>query len=58
MTYNRETAKTFIEKTFDESVIPSLCDFVRIPNLSRAFDPEYATNGLLQKAGKHLQQWT
>lgn len=43
-------SKEYITKIFDESVIPSLVEFIKIPNLSRGFDPEWATNGLLEKA--------
>jgi acetylornithine deacetylase/succinyl-diaminopimelate desuccinylase-like protein len=32
-------------------------DFVRIPNLSRNFDKDFLTNGLLQKACKHVLDW-
>ncbi len=31
--------------------------FIRIPNLSRDFDPEWATNGLLEKAGEFVMAW-
>lgn len=40
-----------------EAAIPSLQDFVRIPNLSVAFDKEWATNGLLDKAVDHMVEW-
>ena len=32
-------------------------DYVRIPNLSRAYDPEWDTNGLLEKAAEHIKTW-
>lgn len=41
-----EKIKNFVEKFFDTNVLPNLMDFVRIPNLSRDFDPEILTNGL------------
>ena len=47
MSYSQENAQQFIEKWYHESVIPSLSDFIRIPNLSRSFDKDYQTNGLL-----------
>ncbi len=49
--------KDFIFKEFDENIVPDLMDFVRIPNLSRAFDKEWETNGLLLKAANFLQDW-
>lgn len=56
-TYDVERGKQFISKIFDESVIPSLSQFITIPNLSRGFDPQWATNGLLEKAAEHIKTW-
>jgi hypothetical protein len=50
-------SKEFITKIFDESLIPSLSEFIKIPNLSRGFDKEWATNGLLEKAAEHIKSW-
>jgi hypothetical protein len=30
--------------------VPSISDYIRIPNLSRAYDENWQTNGLLLKA--------
>ena len=32
-------------------------DYVRIPNLSKNYDPEWASNGLLEKAAHFLKDW-
>lgn len=47
----------WIEKQVDENLIPTIADFVRIPNQSRAFDPEWNTNGLQQKACHFCLDW-
>jgi acetylornithine deacetylase/succinyl-diaminopimelate desuccinylase-like protein len=39
------------------AAMPNLQDFVRIPNLSVAYDPAWATNGLLEKVCDHVQTW-
>jgi acetylornithine deacetylase/succinyl-diaminopimelate desuccinylase-like protein len=39
-----------IEKKLREIALPALQKFIEIPNLSRGFDPEWETNGLLEKA--------
>jgi hypothetical protein len=57
MIYQEEVGKTFIEEWFYKSAVPSLQEFIRIPNLSRCFDKDYKTNGLLEKAGRHIQSW-
>lgn len=40
-----------------EAAIPSLQEFVRIPNLTVALDNEWSTNGLLDKAVDHMIEW-
>jgi len=32
-------------------------EYIRIPNLSRAFDPEWQSNGLLEMAAEHIKIW-
>jgi len=48
---------SFIEEQFDKNALPALQDFIRIPNLSKMFDQEWATNGLLDKAANFLADW-
>lgn len=31
--------------------------YIKIPNLSRTFDPEWNTNGRLLEAAKHIKSW-
>ncbi len=40
----------FVESHWDSWYVPGLSDFVRIPNLTTMCDPDYLTNGLLEKA--------
>lgn len=54
---HQDALKEYIHKTFDETFLPSLMDFVKIPNLSPLFDPEWNTNGLLIKAANHLKDF-
>lgn len=55
MDYNKTLA--MCKEDFDKSIIPSLSDYVRIDNLSPAYDPEWKTNGKLEKATKHILDW-
>ena len=32
-------------------------DYIKIPNLSRSFDPEWQTNNLLERAADHIKDW-
>ena len=45
-----KTLKKYIEKQFSLNVLPNLMNFIRIPNLSPDFDPDWNKNGLLLKA--------
>ena len=45
-----ENLKTQVEANLKAFTIPWLKRFIDIPNLSRNFDPEWETNGLLEKA--------
>lgn len=46
-----------VAEIWDGSVVPSLCELVRIPALSPAFDPDWATSGHLDEAIAHLRDW-
>ena len=45
-----KSLKKYVEKQFTLNVLPNLMNFIRIPNLSPLFDPNWNTNGLLLKA--------
>lgn len=47
----------YLEKEFDSTIIPTLCEYIKIDNLSPNFDPEWATNGKAEKAAKLLLDW-
>ncbi|CAI2368449.1 unnamed protein product [Moneuplotes crassus] len=47
-----DTEKTnkFLEENYDSVFVHHLSEYIKIPNLTPAFDPEYMTNGLLEQA--------
>mmetsp|Transcript_6106 Transcript_6106/g.9523 ORF Transcript_6106/g.9523 Transcript_6106/m.9523 type:complete len:483 (+) Transcript_6106:21-1469(+) len=47
----------FVEKQWKDSVIPSLEEFIAIPNQSPFFDAEWETNGHMDKAVEHCVNW-
>lgn len=47
----------FVKSEWHENVIPSLADFIRIPNVSPSFDSEWDTNGLQVQAFDHVTKW-
>jgi hypothetical protein len=40
----------YAKKQFDQTLMPALMDYIKIPNQSPAFDPQWETNGLIEKA--------
>ena len=38
-----------IKKIWDDSIIPTLIDYIKIPNKSPAFDPDWQKHGHMDK---------
>lgn len=51
------TARSLINRTWDEDIIPQLLDYVRIPNKSPLFDPHWEANGHMEAAVQLMQRW-
>jgi len=47
---NKEKTLESVNNHWDSWWVPSLQDFIRVPNLTTMVDPDYLTNGLVQKA--------
>ena len=52
-----DNMRSFIEQRWDDEIVPQLCDYIRIPNCSPAFDPEWETHGHMQRAAEMLDAW-
>ncbi len=49
--------RNFIERTWSQSVLPELVEYVRIPNKSPAFDPQWHLNGHMEHAISRFAAW-
>jgi acetylornithine deacetylase/succinyl-diaminopimelate desuccinylase-like protein len=47
----------FIEQIWEDSAVPTLIDYIRIPNKSPAFDPDWEKHGYMRDAVKLLEAW-
>ncbi len=47
----------FIDRLWDEEIIPTLTDYIRIPNKSPMFDPEWEKHGHMAKAVALFEAW-
>ena len=43
--------------TWDDSIVPSLTEYVRIPNKSPMFDPQWEAHGYMEKAVQLMTDW-
>ena len=47
---------SFINRRWDESIVPALMDYIRIPNKSPAFDPDWQVHGLIDQVVERFHQ--
>ena len=46
-----------INTTWDQTLLPLLSDYIRIPNKSPAFDPDWEKHGYMEEAMALLHRW-
>jgi acetylornithine deacetylase/succinyl-diaminopimelate desuccinylase-like protein len=49
--------KKFVGSFWDDSILPSITEYIRIPNKSPAFDPKWAEHGYMDDAVKLMEAW-
>ena len=54
---NTSRLKQYIDNVWDKSIVPTLCDYIRIPNKSVNFDPQWAEHGHMDRAAELLRHW-
>jgi acetylornithine deacetylase/succinyl-diaminopimelate desuccinylase-like protein len=47
----------FMARIWDEEIIPTLTDYIRIPNKSPAFDPDWEAHGYMEQAVGMFAAW-
>ena len=52
-----EQVRASIGAKWDAEVVPLMAEYIKIPNQSPHFDPDYATNGLQEQAMNMLVEW-
>src|ERR1700733_10868243 len=48
---------SFIEQLWDKDIVPTLTDYIRIPNKSPAFDPKWVEHGHMDKVVAMFEGW-
>ena len=54
---DQSAAKSFIDRLWDDEVIPELTEYIRIPNKSPAFDPDWEAHGYMDAAVDQFAAW-
>ena len=54
---DKNLLQRFVDETWSETIVPTLCDYIRIPNRSPAFDPEWAKHGHMDEAVALIERW-
>ena len=54
---NSQTASKFVDEVWEQSILPQLVDYIRIPNKSPGFDPDWAANGHMHRAVQLIADW-
>jgi acetylornithine deacetylase/succinyl-diaminopimelate desuccinylase-like protein len=51
-------ARAATDELFQRSIVPALTEYIRIPNKSPMFDPQWAEHGHMDRAVKLLEGWS
>lgn len=54
---NLQENKNFVNQLWDQSILPTLQDYIYIPNKSPAFDPEWKEHGHMDQAVTLIANW-
>jgi len=54
---NNQQTETFVNQMWDDSIIPELCEYIKVPNKSPLFDPDWEKHGYMEDAVAMLEKW-
>ncbi|HEY2105491.1 MAG TPA: M20 family metallopeptidase [Candidatus Binataceae bacterium] len=54
---DNDALQSFVNRRWDESIVPALTDYIRIPNKSPAFDRDWQAHGLIDEVVERFHQW-
>jgi acetylornithine deacetylase/succinyl-diaminopimelate desuccinylase-like protein len=57
MTVDAQKLRSFVETIWEDSIVPSLTDYIRIPNKSPSFDRDWAKHGHMDQAVALMEAW-
>ena len=54
---DQQTTREFVDRTWDSSIVPALVDYIRIPNKSPYYDPDWVAHGHMERAVQLIEGW-
>ena len=55
--FNAQKLCDFIEQQWQNEILSSLCDYIKIPNKSPHFDAQWEEHGYMEQAVNHIADW-
>ena len=56
--FNKSQLQERISRTWDESIVPSLVEYIKIPNKSPSFEPAWQELGHMEQALQLALEWS
>lgn len=56
-TIDKTRAEAFVERAWEQDILPTITEYIRIPNKSPHFDPKWQENGHMKKAADLIEGW-
>ena len=50
-------AGKFVDQCWGDSIVPTLVEYIKIPNKSPAFDPDWSAHGYMEQAVSLFERW-
>jgi acetylornithine deacetylase/succinyl-diaminopimelate desuccinylase-like protein len=54
---DKTSTSAFVDKTWNGSIVPTITEYIRIPNKSPAYDADWIQHGHMDKAVKLIEGW-
>ncbi|OAJ65445.1 M20 family metallopeptidase [Paraburkholderia ginsengiterrae] len=54
---NQDTLREFVDRKWNDEIVPALTDYIAVPAKSPAFDPEWVKHGYLERVVADAAQW-
>ena len=55
---DQQTAQTFIDEIWTDSIVPELVEYIKIPNKSPHFDADWFEHGYMEEAVQQIFNWS